>query len=52
MVGQNTFVWVNAGTMLGQINSLDEVLGWRAIVAFALIGVLPLVLKWLFFRGK
>ena len=48
----NTFVWVNAGTMLGQINSLDEVIGWRAILAFALVGVLPLALKWLFFRGK
>ncbi len=48
----NTFVWVNAGTMLGQIDHLDDVFSGRAIAALALIGVLPLVLKWLFFRGK
>ena len=48
----NTFEWVNAGTMLGQINHLDDVFSGRAIAALALIGVLPLGLKWLFFRGK
>ena len=48
----NTFVWVNAGTMLGQINHLDDVLSGRAVLALALVGVLPLALKCLFFRGK
>ena len=48
----NTFVWVNAGTMLGQINHLGDVFSARAILALALIGVLPLALKWLFFREK
>ena len=48
----NTFVWVNAGTMLGQINHLHDVFSWRAILALALIGILPLALKWLFFRDK
>ena len=48
----NTFVWVNAGTMLGQINHLHDVFSWRAILALALIGILPLALKWLFFREK
>jgi len=48
----NTFVWVNAGTMLGQINHLQDVFSGRAVFALALIGVLPLALKWLFFREK
>ena len=48
----NTFVWVNAGTMLGQINHLHDVFSGRAILALALIGILPLALKWLFFREK
>ncbi len=48
----NTFVWVNAGTMLGQINHLQDVFSGRVVFALALIGVLPLALKWLFFRGK
>lgn len=48
----NTFVWVNAGTMLAQIDDLGDVFSWQVVAALALIGVLPLVLKWLFYRGK
>jgi uncharacterized membrane protein YdjX (TVP38/TMEM64 family) len=48
----NTFVWVNAGTMLGHINSLDDIFSLRSALGLALVGVLPLLLKWLFFRGK
>ena len=41
----NTFVWVNAGTMLAKMDSLDDVLSWEAALALALIGVLPLALR-------
>lgn len=46
----NTLVWVNAGTMLAKIDSLDDVLSWETAAALALIGVLPLLLKRLFGR--
>ena len=48
----NSFMWVNAGTMLNRIDHLEDVLSWPVIASFGLVGVLPLVLKWLFFRGK
>lgn len=46
----NTFVWVNAGTMLAKIESVEDVLSWETVAALALIGVLPLLLKRLFGR--
>ncbi len=48
----NTFVWVNAGTMLAQIDDLSDVFSWQVVAALALVGVLPLLLKWLFYRRK
>ena len=49
----NTFVWVNAGTMLAKVDSLDDVLSLDTVVALALIGVLPLLLRygWRRLRG-
>ena len=41
----NTFVWVNAGTMLAKMDSLDDVLSWEVALALALIGVLPLAIR-------
>ncbi len=46
----NTFVWVNAGTMLAKIDSLDDVLSMEAAVALALIGIVPLALRQLLHR--
>ena len=46
----NTFVWVNAGTMLAKYDTLEDVLLWETAAALALIGVLPLILKHLFWR--
>ena len=46
----NTFVWVNAGTMLAKYDTLEDVLSWETAAALALIGVLPLILKHLFGR--
>ena len=48
----NSFMWVNAGTMLNRIDRIEDVLSWPVIASFTLVGVLPLMLKWLFFRGK
>ena len=48
----NSFMWVNAGTMLGSVERLDDVLSGPVVASFALIGILPLALKWLFFKMK
>jgi uncharacterized membrane protein YdjX (TVP38/TMEM64 family) len=40
-----TIAYVNAGTQLGQIDSLRGVLSPGLLGSFALLGVLPLVLK-------
>lgn len=48
----NSFLWVNAGTMLNRIDRPADVLAPPVVAAFALAGLLPLILKWLFFRGK
>jgi uncharacterized membrane protein YdjX (TVP38/TMEM64 family) len=51
MVG-NSFMWVNAGTMLNRIERIGDVLSGPVVLSFTLVGVLPLILKWLFFRKK
>ena len=48
----NTFIWVNAGTMLVKIDRLEDVFSWQTALALALVGILPIVLKWLFIREK
>lgn len=49
-----TVVYVNAGRELGQLQSLSGILSWRLLLAFAALGLLPLVarkfLDWL--RGR
>jgi uncharacterized membrane protein YdjX (TVP38/TMEM64 family) len=40
-----TIVRVNAGTELAQINSLHEIMSWEIIGSFALLGIIPLVVK-------
>ena len=40
-----TFVFVNAGTQLAQINSLSGILSLDLILSFALLGVFPLIAK-------
>ena len=41
-----TAVYVNAGTQLAQISSLKDILSMSLILSFVLIGILPLLLKW------
>ncbi|MCC7441968.1 MAG: TVP38/TMEM64 family protein [Bdellovibrionales bacterium] len=42
----STAVFVNAGTELGQINSLSGILSPGMVCAFAAVGVLPLLSRW------
>ncbi len=42
-----TAVYVNAGTQLAQIDSLKGILSLKLLLSFALIGVLPLMSKWI-----
>ena len=41
-----TLVYVNAGTQLGQVESTGDILSLELIGAFALLGLLPLILRW------
>ncbi|QJT09442.1 TVP38/TMEM64 family protein [Oceanidesulfovibrio marinus] len=40
-----TAVYVNAGTQLGELDSLSGILSWQIIASFALLGIFPLVAK-------
>ena len=41
-----TIVYVNAGTQLARVDSVGDVLSAQLIGAFALLGLLPLLLRW------
>lgn len=43
-------VYLNAGHQLGQITSLRDILSPGVVFAFTLLGLLPLVTRWLFAR--
>ena len=49
-----TLVYVNAGTELSKIDSLKGILSPSLIISFSLLGILPLLSKWLlcYFRSK
>jgi len=40
-----TFIYVNAGTQLAQIDSLSNILSFNLIISFVLLGVFPLIAK-------
>lgn len=40
-----TFVFVNAGTQLAGINSVNEILSPKLILSFALLGIFPIIAK-------
>lgn len=42
-----TFVFVNAGTQLGQIQSTGDILSANLLVSFALLGIFPLIAKFI-----
>ncbi len=43
-------VYLNAGHQLGQITSLHDILSPGVVFAFTLLGLLPLITRWLFVR--
>lgn len=47
-----TIAFVNAGTQLAQIDSLNGILSLNLLLSFAMIGVLPLFSKWLLAKIK
>ena len=42
-----TMVYVNAGTQLAHIDSLSGIVSPRVLLSFALLGVFPLIAKWI-----
>ena len=49
-----TFVYVNAGTEISKIESLKGILSPGLLISFSLLGILPLLSKWLigYFRSR
>ena len=47
-----TAIFVNAGTQLGNLNSIDEILSANIILSLTLIGLFPLLIKYLYKRLK
>lgn len=47
-----TFVYVNAGTEISKIESLSGILSPSLLLSFSLLGVLPLVSRWLIARFR
>ncbi len=47
-----TFVFVNAGKELAQITSLSGILSARLLIAFSLLGLLPMIIKFIVARFK
>jgi uncharacterized membrane protein YdjX (TVP38/TMEM64 family) len=45
-----TVVFLNAGRELGQLTSLRDILSPGVLIAFTLLGLLPLIARWLFSR--
>ena len=47
-----TAIFVNAGAQLGNLNSIDEILSANIILSLTLIGLFPLLIKYLYKRLK
>jgi uncharacterized membrane protein YdjX (TVP38/TMEM64 family) len=47
-----TLVYVNAGTQIGRIDSLQDILSPKLIVSFVILGLFPWLVKWFFSRLK
>ena len=47
-----TIVFVNAGVQLAKINSISDILSFEIIIAFMLIGLMPLIIKKIIQRFK
>ncbi|ASV55086.1 putative membrane protein [Lelliottia jeotgali] len=47
-----TVIFLNAGRELGELTSLRDILSPGMLIAFTLLGLLPLVTRWLFTRSS
>jgi uncharacterized membrane protein YdjX (TVP38/TMEM64 family) len=47
-----TFIYVNAGTALSNIENLSDILSVEIFASFALLGIVPLVIKWIMKKLK
>ena len=47
-----TAIFVNAGVQIGNLNSIDEILSANIILSLTLIGLFPLLIKYLYKRLK
>ncbi|MGR5542023.1 TVP38/TMEM64 family protein, partial [Vibrio campbellii] len=45
-----TAVYLNAGTQLAQIDSLAGIISPSVLVSFALLGLFPVIMKWVMNR--
>jgi len=43
-----TAIFVNAGVQIANINSLEEILGFKIIASLTLIGIFPLLIKYIY----
>lgn len=43
-----TFLYVNAGRQLGQVQSLGDIISLPVLVSFAVLGFIPLIGQWIF----
>lgn len=43
-----TFLYINAGTELANLETPAGLLSWRVLASLALLGIVPLVIRWLF----
>ena len=47
-----TAIFVNAGAQIGSINSIEEILTTKIIISLTLIGIFPLIIKYLYKKFK
>ena len=47
-----TAIFVNAGAQIGSINSIEEILTAKIIISLTLIGIFPLMIKYLYKKFK
>jgi uncharacterized membrane protein YdjX (TVP38/TMEM64 family) len=47
-----TAIFVNAGAQIGSINSIEEILTAKIIISLTLIGIFPLIIKYLYKKFK
>ena len=47
-----TAIFVNAGVQIGGLSSIEEILTFKVIMSLTLIGIFPLLIKFIYIRLK